>query len=57
MVVCALFLVGAGFIEGYVSPDPSYPLSTRLAVGVSYLCLLWLVLSGRLWGLKAAATR
>ncbi len=55
MVVCALFLVGAGFIEGYISPDPSYPLSTRITVGVTYACVLWLVLSGRLWQLKPQA--
>ena len=47
--VVVVFLVGAGIIEGYISPDDSYPLSVRVAVGVSYGILLWMVLSGRIW--------
>ena len=45
----ALFLVGAGIIEGYVSPNDSYPLVVRVIVGVGYGILLWAVLSGRIW--------
>jgi uncharacterized membrane protein SpoIIM required for sporulation len=41
------FLVGAGLIEGYISPDPAYPLPFKIAVGVAYGVLFWLVLSGR----------
>jgi uncharacterized membrane protein SpoIIM required for sporulation len=48
MAVCLVFLVGAGLIEGFVSPDPRVPLSARLAIGVSYFALLVLVLSGAL---------
>ncbi len=44
-----LLLIGAGLIEGYISPDPRYTLTTRVAVGVSYAVLMWLLLSGRLW--------
>ncbi len=47
--VCVLFLVGCGFIEGYVSPDERYSLVERGVVGLSYAVLFWLVLSGRLW--------
>ncbi len=54
--VCALFLIGAGFIEGYISPDPTYPLASRAVVGLAYGALLWSVLSGRLWRL-AGPTR
>jgi len=45
----AVFLVGAGVIEGYVSPDDAFPLWVRVAVGVGYGVLLWMVLSGRIW--------
>lgn len=42
MLPCLLFLVGAGLIEGYISPNPIFPLPVRLAVGLSYwLLLLW----------------
>lgn len=46
MVLCAVFLVGAGIIEGYVSPDPAFPLGTRLAVGLAYFALFILTLAG-----------
>ena len=42
MLPCLLFLVGAGLIEGYISPNPIFPLPVRLAVGIGYwLLLLW----------------
>ncbi len=41
-LVCALFLVGAGVIEGYVSPNPAFPLPVRIFVGVAYgLLFVW----------------
>ena len=48
LVVGAVFLVGAGLIEGYVSPSPAYPFWARLAIGFAYLGLLVVVLSGAL---------
>lgn len=54
--VCAVFLVGSGLIEGYISPDESYPLWARAAIGLSYGLLLWLVLSGRVWRRRRAGT-
>jgi uncharacterized membrane protein SpoIIM required for sporulation len=48
MVVCLSFLVGAGVIEGFVSPDARYPLAARLAIGLTYFALFVLVLSGAL---------
>lgn len=53
--LCALFLVGAGLIEGYISPDPTYPLAARLAVGLSYWVLFLFALKGRLFGRSANA--
>ena len=47
--LCALFLVGAGLIEGYISPDPAYPLTARIAVGASYWVLFLFALKGRLF--------
>ncbi len=47
--VCVVFLVGAGLIEGYISPDPAFPLSFRIGVGLSYGVLLWAVLTGKIW--------
>lgn len=48
MTVCVVFLVGAGLIEGFVSPDPRVPLAARLAIGLGYFLLFVLVLSGAL---------
>jgi uncharacterized membrane protein SpoIIM required for sporulation len=48
MAVCATFLVGAGLIEGFVSPDPRVPLAARLAIGLAYFALFVLILSGAL---------
>ena len=45
--VCVIFLVGAGLIEGYVSPDRGYNVVSRIVIGVSFGLLLWLVLTGR----------
>lgn len=53
MFVCVVFLVGAGLIEGYVSPDLRVALAARLTIGLAYLALLLLVLSGALGRLRA----
>ncbi len=50
--VVVVFLVGAGVIEGYISPDDSYSLGVRAAVGIGYGVVLWAVLSGRIWPSK-----
>ncbi len=47
--VVVVFLVGAGIIEGYISPNDSFPLGVRVVIGVAYGILLWAVLSGRIW--------
>lgn len=48
MAVCLTFLVGAGIIEGYVSPDPRFPLAARLGIGLGYFALFLAVLTGAL---------
>jgi uncharacterized membrane protein SpoIIM required for sporulation len=50
LIACAVLLMGAGFIEGYVSPDASFPLLARIGVGVSYWLFMLALLSGWLWG-------
>ena len=49
LFVVVPMLVGAGLIEGYVSPNHSYPLYARVIIGVGYGVLLWAVLTGDLW--------
>jgi uncharacterized membrane protein SpoIIM required for sporulation len=48
LAACALLLVGAGLIEGFVSPDPRFPAWSRVAIGVGYWLLMVALLSGRL---------
>jgi uncharacterized membrane protein SpoIIM required for sporulation len=50
LVVCVPLLIGAGLIEGYVSPNPRFSLGARVAIGVTYWLFMLLVLSGRLFG-------
>lgn len=50
LVAIAVLLLGCGFIEGYVSPDPEVPLATRLIVGVGYFLLMIALLRGWLFG-------
>jgi uncharacterized membrane protein SpoIIM required for sporulation len=48
LAACAVLLVGAGLIEGFVSPDPRFPLWSRIAIGVGYFIVMLALLSGRL---------
>lgn len=50
ILLCALLLIGAGLIEGFVSPDATYPMLSRVVIGVSYWMLMVLALNGRLFG-------
>lgn len=47
--VCVPFLMLCGLVEGFVSPDPSYPFAARLALGAGLAVLLWGALFGRLY--------
>lgn len=55
LVLCVLFLIGAGVIEGFVSPDPAFGLPVRIAIGVAYWLLLYGVFTGRIWRGRPAA--
>lgn len=50
LVPCALLLIGCGFIEGYVSPNPSFPLASRVVIGVSYWLIMIAALRGDVFG-------
>jgi uncharacterized membrane protein SpoIIM required for sporulation len=55
LIVCVVLLIGCGLIEGYISPDPRFPLSTRVMIGVSYWLLMVALLSGWLLPRRAPA--
>ena len=46
MALCCVFLVGAGLIEGYVSPNAAVPMWAKVAVGLAYWLLWMLALCG-----------
>jgi uncharacterized membrane protein SpoIIM required for sporulation len=47
--LCAVLLVGCGFIEGFVSPDKRFPMASRITIGVGYWLIMWALMSGRLF--------
>lgn len=49
LVACALLLLGSGLIEGFISPDPRFPVPLRLGVGLGYWALMLLFLGGRMF--------
>jgi len=50
LIACALLLIGAGLIEGYVSPNPHVPLGARVTIGVGYWLLMVALLGGWRFG-------
>jgi uncharacterized membrane protein SpoIIM required for sporulation len=53
LIACVLLLIGAGLIEGYVSPNPRVPLGARVVIGVGYWLFMLLLLSGALFGRRS----
>ncbi len=49
LLLCAALLVGCGLIEGFVSPDPGFPLASRVVIGVSYWTVMMILMSGGLF--------
>ncbi|HEY2808135.1 MAG TPA: stage II sporulation protein M [Steroidobacteraceae bacterium] len=49
LIACAVLLVGAGLIEGFISPNPRVPVGARVAIGVGYWLAMVSILSGRLF--------
>jgi uncharacterized membrane protein SpoIIM required for sporulation len=56
LLPCALLLVGAGVVEGYVSPDPRYAPWARVAIGVGYWLFMVALLGGWLFGRRGRAS-
>ena len=50
LIACAVLLIGAAVLEGYVSPNPRFALWARVAFGVSYWLFMVALLSGWLFG-------
>lgn len=50
MLVVVPFLIGAGLIEGFVSPNDSYGMASRVVIGLGYGIILWGALTGNLYG-------
>jgi len=50
VLACVLLLIGAGVIEGYVSPNPDIPLWPRVMIGVAYWLFMIALLRGWLFG-------
>ena len=46
MLPCVPLLIGAGLIEGYVSPSAAVPFAAKLAIGLAYWLLMFWVLAG-----------
>jgi uncharacterized membrane protein SpoIIM required for sporulation/uncharacterized RDD family membrane protein YckC len=57
MTAVLVLLVGCGFIEGYVSPNPQLSLQTRLAIGFGYFFFMIALLRGWLFGHRRTAPR
>lgn len=49
LTLCVFLLIGAGLIEGNISPDPAYRLTTRVTVGSIYWIIMVLLLTGWWW--------
>ena len=50
LIACVVLLIGCGFIEGYISPDPEFPLWSRVTIGVGYWLFMIALLRGWLFG-------
>ena len=57
LLLCALLLVGAGCIEGFVSPGDTFPMVSHVVIGVCYWLLMVAALTGRLFGRRPRPAR
>src|ERR1700753_2799827 len=55
LLLCAVLLVGCGFIEGVISPEAAVPVISRVTIGASYFLVLCGLMSGRLYTRAADA--
>ena len=57
LLVVTLLLVGCGLIEGYISPDPSFPFASRVAVGLGSWFIAICAATGLLYRRRGASLR
>ena len=57
MLLCAILLVGCGFIEGVISLNTDLSFASRTLIGVAYGCVMVMALTGRLFGRHTAVTK
>jgi len=50
LLACVVLLVNCGLIEGYVSPNPDFPLGSRIAIGLAHFLFMIALLRGWLFG-------
>ncbi len=49
LLFCALLLVVCGFIEGYISPNDSFPLASRAVIGMAWWMIAVMAMTGVLY--------
>jgi len=60
MIFCAILLLGAGLVEGFISADGSYPFASRAVIGVATWAIALAAMTGALYrrgGRPGAQTR
>jgi len=57
LVFVALLLVGCGLIEGFISTDPTYPLSSRVVIGIASWLIAACAATGLLYRRAGTAPR
>lgn len=57
LIACVLLLLGAGLLEGFISPSARFSIPFRLTVGLGYWLLMLLFLGGRLFRRPALVQR
>lgn len=50
LIACVVLLIGCGFIEGFISPNPDFPLWSRVVIGAGYWLFMIALLRGWLFG-------
>lgn len=55
MLFCALLLVVCGFIEGYISPNDSFPLASRAVIGLAWWMIAIMAMTGALFRSRSRA--
>jgi uncharacterized membrane protein SpoIIM required for sporulation len=50
LVLACVVLIGCGLIEGFVSPNETYPAVSRAVIGIGWFIVVCGAFTGRLWG-------